>query len=112
MKGKIPKLNNNVTPIKGWIQDTLPKFIENVKKINFVHMDVDTYETTKFVLKKIKPFLNNGAIILFDELYNNIGWEENEYKALTEIFNENEYKYLAFSKEGAQVLIKYNKLTT
>lgn len=111
LKGKIPKLNKNVVPIKGWIQDTLPKFIEKAKKINFVHMDVDTYETTKFILNKIKPFLNNGAIILFDELYNNIGWEENEYKALIEIFDENEYKYLAFSKEGAQVLIKYNKLT-
>jgi hypothetical protein len=109
LKGKIPKLNNNVTPIKGWIQDTLPKFIEKSEKINFVHMDVDTYETTKFILKKIKPLLNNGTIILFDELYNNIGWEENEYKALIETFNESEYRYLAFSKEGAQVLIKYNK---
>ena len=33
-------------------------------------MDVDTYETTKFILETIKPNLINGAIILFDELYN------------------------------------------
>ena len=27
------------------------RIIEKAEKINFVHMDVDTYETTKFVLK-------------------------------------------------------------
>ena len=48
-------------------------------------MDVDTYETTKFVLETIKPHLINGAIILFDELYNFEGWDVGEYKALTEV---------------------------
>jgi hypothetical protein len=109
LNGKIPSLNKNVSPIKGWIQDTLPIFLERSENINFVHIDVDTYDTSNFILKTIKPFLNNGAIILFDELYNCIGWEENEYKALIENFNEKEYDYLAFSKEGSQVLIKYIK---
>ena len=109
LKGKIPSLNKNVSPIKGWIQDTLPIFLKRSENINFVHIDVDTYDTSNFILKIIKPFLNDGAIILFDELYNCIGWEENEYKALIENFNEKEYDYLAFSKEGSQVLIKYIK---
>ena len=109
MKGKIPNLNKNVSPIKGWIQDTLPSFLKSTKNINFVHIDVDTYNTSNFILRNIKPFLNNGAIILFDELYNCIGWEENEYKALTENFNEKEYNYLAFSKDDSQVLIEYIK---
>jgi hypothetical protein len=109
LKGKIPNLNKNVSPIKGWIQDTLPSFLKNTKNINFVHIDVDTYNTSNFILGNIKPFLNNGAIILFDELYNCIGWEENEYKALTENFNEKEYNYLAFSKDDSQVLIEYIK---
>ena len=109
LNGKIPSLNKNVSPIKGWIQDTLPFFLKRLENINFAHIDVDTYDTSNFILKTIKPFLNNGAIILFDELYNCIGWEENEYKALIENFNENEYDYLAFSKEGSQVLIKYIK---
>lgn len=109
LNGKIPSLNKNIFPIKGWIQDTLPIFLKRSENINFVHIDVDTYNTSNFILKTIKPFLNNGAIILFDELYNCIGWEENEYKALIENFNEKEYDYLAFSKEGSQVLIKYIK---
>jgi len=66
---KIPKLEHNVVPIAGWIQDTLPLFLkEKNPKINFVHMDVDTYETTKFILEKIKSHLFKGAIILCDEL--------------------------------------------
>jgi len=109
LNGKIPSLNKNVSPIKGWIQDTLPIFLKRSDNINFVHIDVDTYDTSNFILKNIKPFLNNGTIILFDELYNCIGWKENEYKALIENFNEKEYDYLAFSKEGSQVLIKYIK---
>jgi hypothetical protein len=109
LNGKIPNLNKNVSPIKGWIQDTLPSFIKKAENINFVHMDVDTYDTSNFILKTIKPFLNNGAIILFDELYNCIGWEENEYKALIENFEEKEFNYLVFSKDDSQVLIEYIK---
>ena len=59
-----------------------------------------------FILNKIKPFLAKGSVILFDELYNYINWQENEYKALTEVFNESEYKYIAFSKEGAEVILE------
>ena len=48
---KIPKLENNVVPISGWIQDTLPIFLkEKNPKINFVHIDVDTYDSSKFIL--------------------------------------------------------------
>ena len=60
-------------------------------------MDVDTYESTKFILQKIKPFLIDKAVILFDELYNFSGWRVGEYKALKKEFNDNEYKYLSFA---------------
>ena len=107
LKAKIPKLNKNVIPVKGWIDKTLPKFLnEEDHKINFIHIDVDTYETTKFILEKIKPFLANRAIIIFDELYNFPGWDVGEYKALNEVFNENEYKFLSFAKNGQQAVIQ------
>ena len=104
---KIPKLENNVVPVAGWIQDTLPIFIkEKNPKINFVHMDVDTYESSKFILESIKPHLVKGSTILFDELYNFEGWDVGEYKALREVFNDDEYKFLDFSQDSAQVVIK------
>ena len=103
---KIPKLKKNVTPIVGWIEDTLEKFLSESHKINFIHIDVDTYETTKFILEKTKPFLQKGAIINFDELYNFPGWRSGEYRALCEVFSENEYEFLAFSIKGEQSVIK------
>ena len=104
---KIPKLNKNVIPVSGWIQDTLAPFLEKHKpEINFVHIDVDTYEATKFVLTKIKPYLVKNCIIAFDELYNFPGWEAGEYKALKETFNDNEYRYSCFCLHGNQAAIQ------
>ena len=106
---QVPKLNRNCVPVIGWIQETLPPFISdnNDLKINFVHIDTDTYPTAKFILERIKPYLVDNAIILFDELYNFSGWSVGEYKALTEVFKEEEYTFLAFSRENSQVAIQY-----
>ena len=69
-------------------------------------MDLDTYESSKFVLESIKTNLVKRSVILFDELYNFEGWDVGEYKALREVFNDDEYKFLAFSKDSAQAVIK------
>ena len=104
---KIPKLNNNVIAVKGWVQDTLPNFLkEKNPEINFIHMDLDTYESSKFVLSNLKPYISKNCIILFDQLYNFAGWRVGEYKALQEVFKESEYKFLAFSSELTQVAIQ------
>ena len=104
---KLPKLNKNIIPVVGWIQDTLAPFLEKHKpEINFVHIDVDTYESTKFVLTKIKPYLVKNCLIAFDELYNIPGWEVGEYKALKETFSDNEYRYLCFCIDGPQATIQ------
>lgn len=111
LEGKIPSLGKNVVAIKGWIQDTLDKFILNYldqeKKIIFIHLDLDTYESTKFVLQKLKKYFTKNTVILFDELYNFSGWKVGEYKALKETLEEDfEYKFFAFSSNGQQAIIK------
>ena len=107
LNGKPPKLNSNVEPIVGWVEDTLDDFLKKHNpKIKFVHMDIDTYNSTKFVLEKIKPYIVKNAIIIFDELYNYIGWEDGEYKALSEVFKETEFQYKAFSIDGKQSVIE------
>lgn len=109
---KIPELDGNVKPVTGWIQDTLPKFIsENFNdksKVKFIHIDVDTYETTKFILINLKKYLEKDTIILFDELYNMPGWSVSEYKALKEVFSDEEYTYIGFAAYGEQAAIKIN----
>ena len=111
LKGVAPVVPRNVILVKGWVQNTLPIFIEKNKnlKINFVHMDLDTYESTKFTLQQIKPYLIDKAVILFDEFYNFPGWKVGEYKALKEEFSDNEYKYLSFGLRGCQVAIQIIK---
>ena len=93
-----PKVLKNVKLIKGKVQETLDNFLKDKtnKKIIFTHMDMDTYASTKYVLNKIKPFLQKGSIILFDEFYGYPNWQHQEYKAFKEVFNEKEYKYIAF----------------
>jgi hypothetical protein len=104
---QIPKLNKNVIPVVGWVQDTLEPFLEKYKpEINFVNLDMDTYESSKFVLTKIKPYLVKNCIISFDELYNYPGWEVGEYKALKETFNDNEYKYVCFCLNSFKATIQ------
>ena len=104
---KIPKLNSNIEPVVGWVEDTLDNFLKKHNpKINFVHIDLDIYAPTKFTLEKIKPYLVKGAIIHFDELYNYVGWRNGEYKALKETFKDEEYIYKGFNLNHAQVTIQ------
>ena len=52
--GKLPTINKNVKIIKGWFKDTLPDFFKNHKeKISFMHIDCDTYKSTKDILNNI-----------------------------------------------------------
>ena len=109
---KIPSLHKSCVPVVGWIEDTLPKFISERKnlKINFVHIDTDTYQPAKTILKCVKPYLVNNAVIIFDELYNFSGWSVGEYRALREEFKEEEFKFLAFARKNRQVVIQYKKI--
>jgi hypothetical protein len=104
---KIPKLNSNVEPVVGWVEDTLELFLkEHSPKINFVHLDMDTYIPTRFTLEKIKPYLVKNAIIVFDELYGYVGWEHGEYKALNEVFKKEEFEYKAFNVHGDNCVVQ------
>jgi hypothetical protein len=104
---KIPSLENNVIPVVGWVQDTLNDFLKTHNpKIIFLHLDFDTYPSTKYTLEKIKPYLDKNAVIIFDDMFNFAGWKEGEYKALNEVFNETEYDFKAFNFSGKQVVIQ------
>jgi hypothetical protein len=107
LNSQVPKLKKNIIPVVGWIQDTLPSFLSEKKpKINFMHIDTDTYETAKFILENTKKYLSKNSIIVFDELYNFPGWDVGEYKALTETFAANEYKFIGFALKGEQAVIQ------
>ena len=104
---KIPNLNSNVEPIIGWVEDTLDYFLKKHNpKINFIHLDMDNYIPTKFTLEKIKPYLVKNSILIFDQLYNYQGWKNGEFKALMEVFKEDDFKFKAFNLYGKQCVIQ------
>lgn len=102
------KLNENIDLIKGNIYETFPKFLSNIQnKIDFIHIDTDTYEVSKFILENAKSRLNKNSIIVFDDFHNFPGWSQGEHKSLLETFQNNEYEYLSFSySHQASIRIK------
>ena len=49
--GELPKVNKNVELIKGWFDESLPKFLETHSgTIKILHVDSDTYQAAKTVL--------------------------------------------------------------
>jgi hypothetical protein len=95
LNGNLPVVNNNVVLIKGLFQDTLDDFLHkyNDKKISFVHIDCDIYSSTKFVLEKLYPYLDENCVFVFDELVNVPNDSCNELKALNEFINTYNISY-------------------
>jgi len=102
---KIPAINENYKIINGYVEDTLQNFMKEVKIDNFdtffIHLDLDIYEPTKYVLSEILK-KKKKTIIMFDELLNYPGFENHEYRALFEEVIKKNYKYrfLSFTDRG------------
>ncbi len=106
LKGKKPRVEKNVKLIDGWVEETAKNFLtKNTKKIAFIHFDLDTYNSTSFVLKLAKNDLQPGTIILFDEFYGFPNWEKYEYKAFKEEIEESKFKFIAFGTRQACIKI-------
>ena len=76
------------------------------REISFMHLDMDTYSPTKFVLEKTRDICRSGTIILFDELYGYPNWRVHEYKALSEVYDEAQYEYIAFGTMQCAIQLK------
>jgi len=104
--GNLPDVNNNVTLIKGWFNETVEDFIKvQDKKISFIHMDADLYSSTKYVLDTLKNHIDNECIIVFDELVNYDGYagERGELKAFYEFIIENNVDYEWIGMNGKPI---------
>lgn len=108
LNGSLPAVLQNVSLVKGWFQDTVPTFLsEHQECISFIHVDCDTYESSKMVLELLQQRIRPGLVIIFDEYLGYPGWKNGEFKALKEIREEIgfEYEYLAFSTNQASIRI-------
>lgn len=107
----MPKLNlQNVTLIKGWFDESLPRFLleHELGQIGFIHMDADLYSSTKTVLNLLTPYISSGTVIVFDEFYHYPGFEKHEFKAFNEWVKEQtvNYCYEAYCLTMYQVCVR------
>ena len=80
---KPPEIDDNRHEFfQGIFQQTLHDFLKNYnsQKRKVIHLDADLYTATLFVLTTIRPYLQKGDLILFDEF--NVPMHE--YKAFKE----------------------------
>jgi predicted O-methyltransferase YrrM len=109
LDGKLPPVLPNVSLVKGWFQDTVPDFLhEHNENISFIHIDCDTYESSKLVLSLLEQKIKSGVVIVFDEYLGYPGWKDGEFKALSEIREKIgfDYEYLAFATNQVSIKIK------
>ena len=104
----IPTVNQNVRLVKGWFDDSLPKFLaEQPGDVAFMHIDSDLYSSAKTIFTGLAPRLKPGSVIVFNEYFNYPNWQQHEYKAFQEFCTEFAvaYDYLCWGKFEVAVKI-------
>jgi len=109
---EIPDVLANVSLIKGWFNQTLPKFLcEQDGSVGLVHIDCDLYSSSKTVLDLLADRLKDGAVLVFDELFNYPGWEQHEFKAFHEFIQDHglRFEYIGSNPQHQQVAVQVHR---
>ena len=107
--GKLPRVFENVTLVKGWFDKTVPRFLdEHSQHFSFLHIDCDTFEAASLVLTLVKDRITSGTVVVFDEFFGYRGWRLGECKAWEEFAGaaKMNFEYLGFTDQ--QVAIRVN----
>jgi len=114
--GKLPSVRRNVELVAGFFEDSLPKFLERYpgQPVAFIHIDCDLYSSTLTVLRNLRPRLQVGTVLVFDEYYNYPDWLDGEYKAWSEFCEEFHisFRYIGYIRLGSQVAVQITSLTS
>lgn len=106
--GNIPKIAGGEF-IVGKFEESLPAFFSEPRPIaSLINFDADLYSSTICALNNAKPVIDSHTILIFDEFLVNEDWEQDEYKALNEFCDANNYTFevLAISFFTKQAAIK------
>jgi hypothetical protein len=69
MGGLPPGVPGNVQLVKGWFSETVPDWLaKHQGNISFLHMDVDLYSSTDYVLGALNDRIVPGTVIAWDDL--------------------------------------------
>lgn len=88
---------------KGWVQNTIPNAIDEIKKhgISILRLDMDIYDPTKFCLEKLYPLLSIGGVLIIDD------WELDGVRiACEEYFEGKNAEWISIENSEPKYLIK------
>jgi hypothetical protein len=94
----------------GYIENTLPEFLNRNKHVMFslIYIDTDLYSSTKIILEKCWTRLSQGGIIVFDEGYHDRF--QGEGQALQEFLHDHsgscEMAHVHFARQPMLYLVK------
>lgn len=90
--------HEKVELVVGWVEDTLPVFLsEGHGATGLVHLDMDVFPPTKFVLQALRPTLKPGSLLVFDDYVGFIGWQNHSHRAFTEVFDLSSFRCVGVS---------------
>jgi len=99
----LPAVPANVTLVKGWFKDTLPKFLdEHSGPLGFSHIDGDLYSSTIEVLDLLAERLQVGTTLVLDDFLVEPGWQREEHRAWFEFLGKNpriRWEYLGYQPD-------------
>ncbi len=104
-----PAVPDNVALVQGLFAESLPRFLRTHDgPVAFLHVDCDLYSSAKYVLSSLEERIVPGTVILFDEFFNYVGWQEGEFKAFSEFIVETgkQFSWLGYGREQVAVMMK------
>ena len=108
LEGALPRVEPNVVLVPGFFDETVNKFLDDhtLDSTLFIHLDCDTYESTRFVLNALPQC--ERILILYDDFLGYPGWKNGQYLAHIEYFAQKDYKVvpLGFANRPALFLIE------
>jgi hypothetical protein len=107
LEGNLPQVLSNVSLVKGWFDETLPRFLADHpnQPMSFIHLDADTFESTTLLLAHLADRIVKGTIIVLDEYLGFPNWQRGEFLAWHNFVEARglKYRYLAFSNTPAAI---------
>lgn len=112
-KTENPKVPKNVELIIGLFSETLPKFFSVPRKLAFMHCDADLESSTRDILNACLPRMQIGTVILFDEFFGYMGWQENGEFSAWDAFSKAHkivYHWIGYVRDGQQAALMITDL--
>jgi hypothetical protein len=76
------------------------------RPIAFMHADCDLYSATACIFKELRHLIQEGTVIVFDELIHYPGYEQHEWKALSEFLQDRKLDVEYLARYGEQVVVR------